>query len=565
MAIWPFDVFLDALSSIVEFVFEALGRAMASILNAVCQALGIERIQPPGGGGGGEEPEDPDRVGWDNIYQALAGGGQVEDLTAIEGWNQKLAQLTTWWETNWSRTNTLFPPKVYDVVHKTASETPGVYYLTYAVMFLAACLQGIKQVVGITSDLFRMETNAALKHQIPDLQTLTQIGIRHPTGQTLLKQLANRLGYAEEVYDLVEELGRTLLSPGEIQSLYLRGEFGTVAPWAPAEAEQEVRHRLNQLGYTGTDIDHIQTLFWWLPPPGDIIRFAVREIFDPAYRATYYDPYPPPEEFVTQAAKVGVSQEVAGWYWNAHWMLPSVEQGFRMFWRIPEFGEQELDHLLRAQDVMPYYRDHLKQIAYHPLTRVDVRRMHALGTIGDADLFRAYSDLGYSPENAMKMVEFTLDYNTKSEKTEARKELLKSFDLGLLDEGGLAQGLAQLGFREQHIQLLIQGAVLERTRDAFEIDVKVVQYDYRDDQVTAAEAENRLLALGMQPEAAARYVRLWTAQKREVEAKPSIMDLREFLAQGRLTADAFRERMQLRGFSDADIDLYLMVEGQLEG
>ena len=41
----------------------------------------------------------------------------------------------------------------------------------------------------------------------------------------------------------------------------------------------------------------------------------------------------------------------------------------------------ELDMLLRAQDVMPFWRDRLTAIAYRPLTRVDVRRMYKQGVL----------------------------------------------------------------------------------------------------------------------------------------------------------------------------------------
>ncbi|GAJ24007.1 unnamed protein product, partial [marine sediment metagenome] len=114
-------------------------------------------------------------------------------------------------------------------------------------------------------------------------------------------------------------------------------------------------------------------LAYQIPPVADIITMAVREAFTPAIAARFgqYEDLPAP--YVEWVQKKGLSKEWAERYWAAHWSLPSPQQGFEMLHR-GVIGEGDLNMLLRALDVMPFWRDKLTQIAYRPLSRVDVRR-----------------------------------------------------------------------------------------------------------------------------------------------------------------------------------------------
>jgi len=53
------------------------------------------------------------------------------------------------------------------------------------------------------------------------------------------------------------------------------------------------------------------------------------------------------------------------------------------------------------------------EAAYHPFTRVDVRRMYRVGVLDVGDLDRAYMDLGYDVSKAAAMREFTVKYEKR--------------------------------------------------------------------------------------------------------------------------------------------------------
>ncbi|GAI91377.1 unnamed protein product, partial [marine sediment metagenome] len=145
-----------------------------------------------------------------------------------------------------------------------------------------------------------------------------------------------------------------------------------------------------------------------IPGPGDLVTFALREVWRPDLRPELLSPNAP-GRYYELMAKQGYSREFAEDYWASHWVLPSVRQGFEMFWRIPEFTETDLRALLTRLDILPRYHDNLMAIAYAPWTRVDIRRMHKVGTIPDrAGLERAYGDIGYHGRQLAGIVDVPL-------------------------------------------------------------------------------------------------------------------------------------------------------------
>ncbi len=124
---------------------------------------------------------------------------------------------------------------------------------------------------------------------------------------------------------------------------------------------------LKKIGIHPAYTDVYKTLAYPIPPVADIITMAVREAFSPeiARRFGQYEDYPP--EFEEWAVKKGLTPEWSQRYWASHWSLPSANQGFEMLHR-GVIDESELHLLLRALDIMPFWRDRLLQIAYRRMS-----------------------------------------------------------------------------------------------------------------------------------------------------------------------------------------------------
>lgn len=269
---------------------------------------------------------------------------------------------------------------------------------------------------------------------------------------------ALKRGIAPSKVDALIEAARPLPSPGAIQEAFLRGFI----------SESEHDRLLRQHGYTDSDIALFKSLYFIIPTPSDLIRMAVREVFSPAVAEKFGQFEDFPEVFAQWARKIGISEEWAKNYWAAHWDLPSATQGFEMLHR-RIINEDELKMLLRALDVMPFWREKLIQLSYNPYTRVDLRRMYSLGILSEEDVYNAYLDLGYDPEKARNLTEFTIRHYAPEEETtldEYRRAALslyqKAYKLDIITLDDLRNYILNLGYHPDDAELILSITVAEK-------------------------------------------------------------------------------------------------------
>lgn len=215
-----------------------------------------------------------------------------------------------------------------------------------------------------------------------------------------------------------------------------------------------------------------------IPPIADIITMAVREAFTPdiATRFGQYEDYP--DELTEWAAKKGLSEDWAKRYWAAHWSLPSPQQGFEMLHR-GIINQDELKMLLRALDVMPFWRDRLTEMAFRPLTRVDVRRMYKEGVLDEAEVYSAYLDVGYAPENARRMTVFTIKYVLSQQSKFTSADVIAAFTKRMISTGEAHSLLTLLGVRTEDASYIISTAEYKRSWAFTESKIKGIRNLYR--------------------------------------------------------------------------------------
>jgi hypothetical protein len=212
---------------------------------------------------------------------------------------------------------------------------------------------------------------------------------------------------------------------------------------------------LKALDYAPTWRPKLEAIARAIPTMSDFIRFAVREVYSPKIRDTFNLDEDYPAVFTEKAALHGMNEEDAKAFWAAHWQLPSTEQGFRMFHR-DVIDLPTLRLLLRAKDVMPFWRQRLIDIAYLTPGRIDLRRMYAAGVIDRARVKRGYLDLGYKPADAEILTDFAVKLAEEAPGSARRVYLEKarqqlwtrthtSYLAGQIDRLAAAQKLVQAG------------------------------------------------------------------------------------------------------------------------
>jgi len=130
-----------------------------------------------------------------------------------------------------------------------------------------------------------------------------------------------------------------------------------------------------------------------IPGPGDLVRFQLREVFEPERRRVLLgdDDITPFKAFMNQR---GFPDYWADSFWAAHWILPATTQLNEMVHR-GTISTEEWRRQVRFNDFVPEAIPWLEDIIYSPFTRVDARRMADIGLLNDLDLIQSYADIGY--------------------------------------------------------------------------------------------------------------------------------------------------------------------------
>ncbi|MDO8682630.1 MAG: hypothetical protein Q7N50_04025 [Armatimonadota bacterium] len=366
-----------------------------------------------------------------------------------------------------------------------------------------------------------------------------------------------KLGIAAEDVPVLQSAIKTLVDPGTEIALWLRGET----------SDGEIDSRLKALGYDVSGIRAIKTASLQLPSVQDLVTMAVREVFTPEIATKFgqYEDFPP--EFVKQARRIGISEDVARWYWAAHWELPSSEQGFEMFQR-GVIDQETLNLLIRSRDVMPFWRDKLTQIAYNPLTRVDVRRMHKLKLLTRLEVVRAYQDMGYSVINAERLTLFTEKLNEGELKAErqvqrdlSKTEYTSALKDGLLTDGQFLDGMGVLGYDNVEAQFIL---ALERFRQKITLhknDIALVKLKVRKGHLTMNGAVIELGKLGLaDQETSEALTDIQIALENNV-VEPTRTELDAFAKAGIIDQKRYVEELTRIGYSEEWANNYAQLIG----
>jgi len=219
--------------------------------------------------------------------------------------------------------------------------------------------------------------------------------------------------------------------------------------------------------------------------------------------------------------------------------------------------EPELKMLLKSLDVMPYWRDQLIQLSYSPLTRVDVRRMHDMGILGDEDVKDAYRFRGYSPENAQHMLDFTKQYNSQETTGLTRSSVITAYKRKLLTAAELTEILGQFGYSESVVDFWLKMADLEKELEDIEAQEEDLLNQYRNGSIDLPDVRNALDAADVPSEYVDEIIKTEEQQVSKKVKLPTKADLTDWLELQIIDDVQYSERMTQLGYKEEDILLFL--------
>lgn len=390
--------------------------------------------------------------------------------------------------------------------------------------------------------------NRVSPNALPDVFSLIDMYNKNIISESDFFDNAQRLGYSPQWAKNWINTTKQLLSAGDYIHSWRRGIIN----------EHTLDLKLQNLKIYEHDREILKNVSEFFPTPADLVQFAVREVYSPDIVKKFGQDQDLPPKFVEEAYKAGMTKEQAVNYWSAHWELPSILQGFEMLHR-RVIDDGELTQLLRAKDVMPFWREKLTQISYNPLTRVDVRRMYSVGVLDREEVYNSYLDIGYNEKNAELMTEFTVRYENDSMTGLTRATVVNAYKDAIISRDDLKRYLEGFGYSDEVVEFWLDNADYERTLE----EVKLYKDDlirlYKKGAITIDDIRNFLLAEDLPASFVDRVISEAITLKAERTKVPSKEDISNWLNQGYIDEEYYVEKMRLLGYQDQDIQIYLTV------
>ena len=386
----------------------------------------------------------------------------------------------------------------------------------------------------------------ATRPTLPDLSSLISVAWKEPEKWDKVKQYLGFAGLEDKAQEMVISAGRQFENAQQIMALLNRGEI----------SKDEALSRLGRNGYGRTEAENILKLRLVIPPVQDLVRFSVREAYYEDYVKQYGLDQEFPNELAWYGAQQGLSLEFCKYYWRSHWELPSLQMGFEMLHR-GVISDEDLDNLFIAQDIMPWWRDKIKQISFVPFTRVDVRRMYREGVLGRDEVEQAYRDIGYDEYRAGKMTEFVIAWAGAGRKKQTQSQVIRAYDWDVVTCDEAAALLVALGYSEETADNILTVHDYEEAEKAHKAIIAVIEVRYKRREIDANVVYAKFGELGITGKRTADILERWDAERVLEEPQPSKADVLRWFKKDILTESIFKAEMRKLGYSDRLIYLYI--------
>ncbi len=418
-----------------------------------------------------------------------------------------------------------------------------IAYVVVAVGILTNALKNMLLVTG--ADMRRSLFN---KYEPNDAEpsSLLPAVLLDPDNTEAVRKVMKDIGLPKAQIDLYFQTLERVYDENNIRTLFLRGVL----------SEGDMIKRMKQLGYTDQTISELVQAWPVIPGAGDLFHLVAKEAFEPDMITKYgYD-----EEFPVDQVKwlkmQGISEDWARKYWYAHWDTPSIGQGFEMLHR-GVINDEELDDLFRTIEIPPFWRDKLTKIAFNPFTRVDVRRMHKSGVLGDDELINAYLDAGYNEDRAIKMAEFTILYNAGGETDLTRAQIITGFKDYILTKDEAIELMGLIHISTETAEFLILLEEYKRSLKLQTEQVKSSKRRYMLSLVTLGESRDKLNALDLPSKKIDVLLESWELEKYDNQKIPTKTELAKFMKSQIIDENTYRVEMHKLNYTDKYINWYL--------
>jgi hypothetical protein len=376
---------------------------------------------------------------------------------------------------------------------------------------------------------------------------------------------------------------------GTIMNLHFRGFVN----------DDNVRKAIRKFyGCSEIDADSIVKTQQYIPPPSDLLRYVVKDVFDENQieilgLADEFDtvsgalPWAKalgiPENTVIKTPTGDKSLNVMRAEWISHWQLMAPTQGYTALHRLrpnrlfrynqsipglKPFEFTQLNALLKSNDYVPEQRKWLAASSYNLLGRIDLRRVFMNGMMDEEELFQRYQDAGYAEVDAQLLTDYTVNEKDKKDKLDEEKktkkayakriqEVYASYEYGAISRNTAFNSLVTMKVEEEEANANLDAIDLRIQRKRVQSYIKMVKDEFFLGLYTGQEAYEQLIFGRVDDIRANQYVILWQRQLSRPRRVASTNVLLDWLKSGLINFEDASTRLTKLGFSNADTLLYL--------
>lgn len=336
----------------------------------------------------------------------------------------------------------------------------------------------------------------------------------------------------------------------------------------------------------------------FVPPPQDVLRFIVKDVYDPDQIAKLgldaeFDTV---KDGIPWANAAGISKDttikyngntikrdILKDYWVSHWQLMSPTQGyvamqrlrpnrlFRYNQQIPglkPFEFSELNALLKSNDYVPEQRKWLAASSYNLIGRIDLRRLYETDVIDETELLERYQDAGYNLEDSRVLTQYSKEEKVRKKKKEEDKEAIKNYSkysqevysayrVGAIGKTLAYNSLTMRGFDPDLVSANLDAIDIAINRERVQQYVKMIKDEFFLGLYDGLEAYTELVQGGLQDVRANQYVIRWQRQLSRPRRMAGVNTILDWVKRGLMSFLDAKSRLEKLGISNADTLLYL--------
>ena len=362
---------------------------------------------------------------------------------------------------------------------------------------------------------------------------------------TYYKKMALR-GYSELNADYMRKAGYLHLDTRALVNLRHRDLMSS----------EEFRLLMRKKGYHEDDIRRILEEAQYFPTPAEVILWAAREVFEPDVRKKLRLDEKFPEKFWEYAEKAGMTLEEAMNFWAAHWVFPGWTTIQEMRWR-NIITDDDVEVFFTEADIVPFWRDAMREVMYSPYTRVDARRMYETGILTRAQFKTAMTDIGYTDERAEGLAKWATDRKLAPQKDLTMSKIEKAFRDGEIDATNFTQRIIDMGYDSEEATLILN--LLKRDIEEKEEKDKIDWYilRFKNGLINLDELTKFLDGLGLNEAKKNKLIIQAKNAKAALAKTASKADLDKWYKQNIIKQETYKTRLEALGYEEGDINNYV--------